>query len=492
MNWLVAFYYFSNWIFIFALAYYILTNLQWYNYSFYRVITKHHKYTWHIFYFIIPLIFFLCVSYFNSPTILFVGLYIFYLPLLINWAMDLDKKLIFTNRIKTFFAILCIFLTLQQLISIFVIQNNNNIFFLFSLFFSFICSFYFEKILFNRYKKLAQNKLNTIKNLKIIAITASYGKTSIKNFLSEMLKTKYKIYATPRSVNTIKGIVSDINNNLDLQTEIYIAEAGARQRGDIAEISHLLQQQYTIIGEIGEQHLEYFKNIENITQTKFELLESKNIKKSFIFQKNTLPANLSKEQKDLITLYPNKITNIAATLDGTSFDLEIDGVFHAFKTNILGRFNVDNLSVAILLAHHLGIPIPVLQQTLQHLQPVAHRLEKNIANGKIILDDSFNGNLKGMLESIRLASLYDGRKVIITPGIVESTDQANIELAKAIDANFDMAIITGELNSQILSQYIRKPKKVILKDKTQLTNFLKVLTYKGDLILFANDAPNFI
>lgn len=430
--------------------------------------------------------------FFNSPIVLFIGLYGYYLPMLINWALDLDKKLVFTKRVKTFFAILIAFLTLQQFMSIFVINSNNNFFFLLSLIFSIICSFCFETLLFYLYKRMAQNKLKSIENLKIIAITGSFGKTSIKNFLYQILKTKYRVYATPRSVNTIKGIVSDINNNLGLQTEFYIAEAGARQKGDIAEIAHLTNPNYVIIGEIGEQHIEYFKTIDNVIQTKFELLESKQIQKAFIFKDNKVPNNLTKGQFEKISFFPNKIQNIISTLDETSFEMEINGVFHPFKTNILGSFNVNNLAAVILLAHDLGMPIPAIQDILKNLQPIEHRLQKIVANGKIILDDSFNGNLKGMLESIRIASLYNGRKVIVTPGLVESDKQSNINLAKAIDSNFDVAIITGELNSKLLSENIRKPQKIILKDKAQLQNFLQTLTYKGDLILFANDAPNFI
>ena len=55
----------------------------------------------------------------------------------------------------------------------------------------------------------------------------------------------------------------------------------------------------------------------------------------------------------------------------------------------------------------------------------------------------------GMLEAIRLASLHTGRKVIVTPGLVESSKEANVDLARAIDKVFDIAIITGELNSKI-------------------------------------------
>lgn len=485
-----------GWIFTLSLSFYLITNLQWYNYSLYRVFTKHHKWSWHLYFFVLPLVLFIGVSL--SKSIITLGIFcallvLLYIPFLILWHLKLDKKLHFTKRVNVFFLILIIFLALHQFLFIFL-QLPWSFFysFVFTLPFSILSSNLYERILFNRYYKLAKLKLKGLKSLQIIAITGSFGKTSIKNFLNQILSSQYNVYATPRSINTIKGIVSDINTNLKNDIEIYIAEAGARQKGDIAEIATLLNHQYAIIGEIGEQHLEYFKNTQNILETKFELLKSKKLKKAFFYKDNMIPKTLTQETKALLSSYPKNIKNIQSTLENTSFELEIKGIYYKFETKILGTFNISNLSAAILMACELGIKIELIQKTVSTMQPIPHRLQKIIAGGKIILDDSFNGNLKGMLEAIRLSSLHDGRKVIITPGLVESTNEQNIQLAKSIDTIFDLVIITGDLNSKILSQYINKPQKIVLKDKGQLENILLTSTYKGDLLLFANDAPNFI
>jgi len=114
------------------------------------------------------------------------------------------------------------------------------------------------------------------------------------------------------------------------------------------------------------------------------------------------------------------------------------------------------------------------------------------AGGKIIVDDSFNGNLDGMLEAVKISSTHTGRKVIITPGIVESTVEANTTLARAIDEVFDVVILTGSLNTKVLSEHIDSTKIVTLKDKKTMEECLAKTTKVGDLILFANDAPNFI
>ena len=110
----------------------------------------------------------------------------------------------------------------------------------------------------------------------------------------------------------------------------------------------------------------------------------------------------------------------------------------------------------------------------------------------MISGDSFNGNLEGMLSSYELIATYVGRKVIITPGIIESTEEANRTLAQKIDSVFDVVILTGKSNVALLDSHIQRPEKIILADKSELQSLLAQKTIPGDVILFSNDAPSFI
>jgi UDP-N-acetylmuramoyl-tripeptide--D-alanyl-D-alanine ligase len=343
-----------------------------------------------------------------------------------------------------------------------------------------------EKIFFLRFKANAKYKLKQKKDLTIIAITASYGKTSIKNYLHQVLSTKFNTYMTPRSVNTIGGIVKDVNDDLPNDTQIYIVEAGARVQGDIETITMFLEPQYTIIGSVGQQHLEYFKTLDNIIHTKMEILKSPRLKHGFVY--SSVPIL----HYDTVTKFPDNLNIISSTLDGIEFSLNIDNNTHIFKAPILGSFNAINLSAVILMTHKLGMSIEDIILAITTLKGVDHRLQKIQAGGKIILDDSFNGNLDGMLEAVAISSTHHGRKVIITPGLVESTNEANTTFAKAVDNIFDIVIITGNLNLEILKSNINNDKIIILKDKANMEDTLATHTKSGDLILFANDAPNFI
>jgi len=234
---------------------------------------------------IVPIVLFYTGSRFFWIFLLFA-----YIPFFILWYKKLDKKLVFTWRVKRFFIVLIFFEFIEEL-SCF--KECAHIGVLIPLISALIVSFSIEKILFLFYRQSAHKKLSSMKDLKIIAITASYGKTSIKNFLYELLKDEFITYKTPSSVNTEIGIIADINQKLPSNTQIYIAEAGARQRGDILQITRILQQDYAIIGQLGPQHLEYFKTLDTIKQAKREILVSSKMKKAFVHESAEIDTDLT-------------------------------------------------------------------------------------------------------------------------------------------------------------------------------------------------------
>jgi UDP-N-acetylmuramoyl-tripeptide--D-alanyl-D-alanine ligase len=411
----------------------------------------------------------------------FFWIYLFFglIPAIILWSRRI-KGLKVTQRVKRFFLILGFFETLN-LLFIYKFKINPGLGLLVVLILSVIVSEIIEYILFLGYKKKAKEKLKKI-NPTIISITASYGKTSIKNFVYQLLKDDFNAYKTPRSVNTIKGIVLDINTKLPDDSEIYITEAGARERGDIKEIVKFLENDYSILGKIGPQHIEYFKSLENIKKTKLEIFESPKLKKGFSYEE---------VDKDKVIVVKDKIKNIKSTLDGIEWDVEIDDEIHHFKAPILGEFNAINVTLAIFQALEFIKDIEKIKSKVLKLESVPHRLQKVEVGGKIIIDDSFNGNIEGMIKSFDLVKDFKGRKIIVTPGIVEGTKEMNEKIAKKINQVFDIAIITGETNRKVLCSNITI-EKIVLKDKKNLEKVLAEITKSGDLILFSNDFPEYL
>ncbi len=465
--------------FVFAFGFYFITAMQWYSYRLERVLFHYNRYDWHMLLFVFPLI-----GYYLLDEILLIVWLILFVSALYFWHRKLDKKLVITSRIKRFFLFLAIFTIFQDLLCLLFLSGQFGI--IIPLALAQFASMTYEKILFSGFKKEAQRKLASNEKLKIVAITASYGKTSIKNYLAQILSPYMRVYKTPRSVNTLAGIIKDINEELPSECDVYIVEAGARNRGDIYEISSCINPHIAVVGSIGEQHIEYFKTIENIRNTKMEIIRSNRLEKAFVHDS----ANI--KPTDTIRAFGSEIKEIDASLMGLSFKMELDGALESFKCELLGEFNAVNIVAAIHVALEIGLSIEEIKKSVANLKGVEHRLQRIEAGGKLIVDDSFNGNLEGMLCSYELAKTHQGRKVIVTPGIVESTEEANRVLAKKIDEVFDVVIITGKTNLKVLDANIVKAQKFLLSDKAKLQSLLAEQTSAGDLILFSNDAPSYI
>jgi len=475
----------TNVLFVVSLGWYLITNLQWYNYQIDRVITKHHKPWWHLFYFIFP--FMVYYGMYSLAWAEFFSIYFYFaaLPALFVWHKRLDKPLVLTWRVRRF-LILLVFLTLFQNF-LCTINNSCEVYGVFMpLLVATVGSTLIEKFLFLAFLKEAKRKLQGMKELRIVAITGSYGKTSIKNFVYQILRSHTKTYMTPRSVNTLGGIVKDINMDLPLDTKVYVCEAGARQKGDIYQIAQLLNHHVAVVGKIGPAHIEYFKSLENIARTKLELMQSSNLEKAFVHTSAT------NETHEKVEFFGDEIQNLKSSLDGLSFTLTLDGKEVDFETSILGGFQAMNIAAAVRVASYLGMSIEEIQKAVKGLEAVDHRLQRIDAGGKIILDDGFNGNLDGMKEGVHLCSLHKGNKVIVTPGLVESSEELNLELIEEINKVFDTVIVTGALNAALFDKHLKVNKKIMLTDKSKLTQVLSEQTASGDVILFANDAPNFI
>jgi UDP-N-acetylmuramoyl-tripeptide--D-alanyl-D-alanine ligase len=475
-------------LFLGAMSYYAITNLQWYSYKLNRVIFHHTKAWWHIVYFLVPYALYQFANYIGDFGFVVA---ILYLVVLYMWYKGLDKPLVLTSRVKKYLA-LSIFLGIFMTLAF-----NGHKAVIIPIFVAYYISVYIEKMLFNSFKKEANAKLDNMKDLVVVGVTASYGKTSIKNFIAHILQSQYKTYATPRSVNTLAGVVKDINQDLPNDTKVYVVEMGARGEGDIAEIATFVNPHYAVVGKIGPAHIEYFKSMENIRNTKMEILQSDRLKEAFIHQsamvKPTENIHIfgNKDEFDISSSLPPPefvISDVKSSLDGISF--ELNGV--RYSANILGEFNAMNLAAAILVAKSLGMDDDSINNALKTLKPVEHRLQRIDAGGKVILDDSFNGNIDGMMASFDLASTYNGRKVVITPGLVEVDDELNIQVAKKANEVFDLVVVTGELNYKIFKEYIDEAKLYKLDDKSKMQDMLVEQTQAGDLILFANDAPSFV
>lgn len=456
------------------LGYYIITTLQWYGYRLERVVFHHTKPWWNYLYFLLPFLSYDFVMGFTHHRYGFV-VALLYAPLFVHWVRGIDKRLVWTGRVKRFFAALALFGLFFPLVF--------DVYTVFApLLLAWFASAAIEKILWGAFYRRAKAKLESMPDLTVVGVTASYGKTSIKNFLAAILGEKYRVYATPRSVNTLGGVMKDVNEDLPEETEVYVVEMGARGEGDIEEITRFVRPHYAVVGTIGPAHIEYFRTLERIRDTKMEILRSDRLREAWVHES----AQVRPTEK--IHSFGPEVTEVEATLEGTCFTLEGE----RYCAKILGAFNAVNLAAAIHVARALGLSPEEIRRGLEAIEPVPHRLQRIDAGGKVILDDSFNGNVDGMMASFDLAATWPGRKVLITPGLVEADEALNRRVAERAEEIFDRIIVTGDLNYALFREIVSPEKLRHLERKSEMEQMLAEETRPGDLILFANDAPSFV
>ncbi|MDD4036202.1 MAG: UDP-N-acetylmuramoyl-tripeptide--D-alanyl-D-alanine ligase [Bacilli bacterium] len=371
-----------------------------------------------------------------------------------------------------------------------------------------IINYPIERGYFYYYMYKAKSKLKSMKNLKIIGITGSYGKTTSKNILSDILSVKFNTLPTPKSLNTPNGLMITINNHLDKFDEIFIAEMGSYKIGEIKELCDLVSPKYGVVTIIGKAHLESFGSEENIQKGKFELIESlpqdgigilngdDHLQVSYKLKNNCKIVWIGIDNKD-VDVYAS---NIECSEKGTTFDVTFKGdkTKYKFQTKLLGYFNVYNILAAIALGKELGIDIPGLQVGVRKVRPTEHRLELKRGPGVIIIDDAYNSNPSGAKMALEVLSIMKGKKVIVTPGMIELGSkqyELNKEFGKQIAAVCDEVILVGEKQTKPIQDGLKekgydKKKIHIVNDIKLAFNIINKIKDSNTYVLLENDLPD--
>ncbi len=365
-----------------------------------------------------------------------------------------------------------------------------------------------EKIVFNYYKRKASNKLKTMNNLKKVAITGSYGKTSTKNALNDILNVKYNSFATEKSFNTMNGLMISINNKLDKFTDVYVTEMGAFKKGEIKELCDLIHPTYGILTIIGTAHLESFKTRENIRDAKFELIDSLPSDGIAILNMDDeyqTSYDIKSDCKKVWVSLKNKkadvyVSDIKLFSKGTSFKVTFNDSNESvlLETKLLGDANVYNIVQSVALAYYLGLDLKQIAIGVKRIKPIEHRLELKKYGDINIIDDAYNSNPVGAKMAVDVLGMMNGTKIIVTPGMVELGDKQyeyNYEFGRQIAKVCDYVILVGEEQTKPILEGLKKEKfndkKIhILNDVKKAFPLMKSLSDKETYVLLENDLPD--
>ena len=351
----------------------------------------------------------------------------------------------------------------------------------------------------------AADKLKKADVIKI-GITGSFGKTSVKEILNTVLSQKFRVLSTPNSFNTPMGIALTVKG-LDSTHDIFIAEMGARNRGDIKELAEMIKPSVAVLTGINNQHLESFGSIEAIKDTKFELFESLTEGGVGFFSSE------SEGAKELFNRFDGEkysaginrdgyayATDITTDERGMSFDLCINGEKPVkCCTVLLGRHSVANICLAAAVAYRLGLTPEEIAIGVNRIPALKHRLEL-LPNNKniVIIDDSYNSNEDGIRAAMDVLDTFSGRKIVLTPGLVElgkMENVINLGFGKTLASHADIVIVIGKHNAEMLITGLtdggfKKENIMFAKSLNKANVLLNEIVKEGDVVLFENDLPD--
>lgn len=352
------------------------------------------------------------------------------------------------------------------------------------------------------------SKVNKIissnKNIRVVGITGSFGKTSTKEILYQFTNRYFRALKTPESYNTVLGIAKVFSLEYDNKYDLFICEMGAFKKGEIKRICQMVPPSYGVITGITPQHLERFGSLENIIKAKFELFEAVGNAKNFVFNLDSPEIRREIKRRKITDYFSYGLAKknnpdvtakkISFDKHGSTFTLLVENKKYKVNTRLFGYSNISNILAAFSLALKLGIKAEVLTKKIEMLEPIPHRLELITKGQTTLVDNTYSSNQESFLETLKTAKRVTGRKVLITPGLVELgnlEDKVHKKLGREAKDIFDYIVLVGN-NSRTQSFFSGLGKKipaVFIEDnrKSYLQKISELINSSYDWVFMEND-----
>jgi UDP-N-acetylmuramoyl-tripeptide--D-alanyl-D-alanine ligase len=332
---------------------------------------------------------------------------------------------------------------------------------------------------------------------RIVAITGSYGKTSTKNHLADLLRPDGGVVASPRSFNNRSGLSRAINENLVDGTRVFIAEMGTYGPGEIRELCSWCPPELAVVTAIGPVHLERMKSLEVIEQAKYEVTERAATVVVNIDDLRLLRwvERLTGEGKRVRTAGSMAATaSVRVIPQGAKWSVVVDGET-VVNADLVSGIQATNLACAIAAALELGLGVDQVAARVGLVETVANRSNVVMAtSGVVVIDDTFNANPASALAALTLLGslALSGRRVVVTPGLVELGDEqygANMELGRKAASVKAILVAVGRTNVKPLQVGYASPIQRF-DTRDEAVSWVRATLVPGDGVLYLNDLPD--
>lgn len=292
---------------------------------------------------------------------------------------------------------------------------------------------------------LAGRKRSKMSDLIVIGVTGSYGKTSTKEAIADVLSAEFNVLRTPRSANGEIGVAMHTLRCLQPSHQIYVVEMGAYYRGVIASVAAVMKPRIGVFTGLNEQHAGLFGSLENIKKAKLELFDA-------------LPSDG------------------VAIVNGADEEIrKITSEIHVRTIVYESRSVAENCEAAICVARELGMSAAQILQGVSKIKPMdKHMVVTPLSDSLTIIDDTYNSNSTGFRSALNALKLLPVEKrIVVTTGIYELGEHAH-RVNNALDnemSNFtDAVFLTEPLHKPFF------PHAEVVTDSDQLYRRLQLVS----------------
>lgn len=331
-----------------------------------------------------------------------------------------------------------------------------------------------------------------------VAISGSYGKTSMKELLDTVLSEGKNVAATPGNKNVPVSHARWIKQ-LSGNEDILLIEYGEGAPGDIKKLAKLTQPDYAIITGLAPNHLDEYKDLAAVAKDLYSIQKYVDSSNLYINNDSTeLIAHKAGEAKtyDHTGALGWKVSGAKVDYTGTSFTLSKGKKKITVKSGLLGFHHIGPLAFVAGFAEKLGVPIEAIEAGIAKTKPYEHRMQPRQQHGAWIIDDTYNGSLEGFRAGLQLlAHLPAKRKMYVTPGLVDQgieTERVHLEIGNLIgQANPDRVVLMQNSATQYIIRGLEESGyagdlSIEADPLTFYTNIEHVIA-AGDLIVMQND-----
>ncbi len=232
--------------------------------------------------------------------------------------------------------------------------------------------------------------------VKVIAVTGSNGKTTVKNMLEAVLSQKYKCFATSGNYNNEIGVPLSLLA-ISKSHDVAVIEMGAAQVGDIAHLTKIIKPDIALITNVGEAHVGRFGSEANIAKGKAEIYQALAPDDLAVVNLDSPYANswleLISSRVQTFGVHADAHFRLVKTDDGFQVLTRRDEAFE-LSLPVLGDHNYMNATAVVAIALNMRLSFADIQQGLNTFIPEAGRLALAQAedSGLQVIDDSYNAN----------------------------------------------------------------------------------------------------